>query len=424
MKMKLLETKTLYSDGKYNAWTDICRWAGRYYAIFNAQAQGHRGGHKHYMIMSSPDGWNWDESTLLDTSKEIESGVCFQPKFLPTADRLYIFSMVFVPNELDLDDQKRDELEKRWLSLGGDKERFEYWVACHRELYQTYSNYTQDGKNWSSFTPFLDDGWQIHTTAEFEGRYYMVPLHSHTYQWEITPALERMIPIAHELSPIFTDETWGKLKARDLPNGTKAQQIEANRPKRIEIFETCSLMSSTDGTDWRIVSDLPEDDNDESTVGFNPTGKALVVSRIGAAGKHSFAYVADPPYKKWRRISLDQVIQQPAVQWVNGSWIVAGRGMDPESLVGSPLGNNRLVAYHPVCVWQLDDQTGELSDKLVLPSWGDCGTPGFVMNDDEQMLVIYYSHDERTEETKMMGGGPLPGKLAPVGIYLARIAFE
>ncbi len=85
----------------------------------------------------------------------------------------------------------------------------------------------------------------------------MVGFTGETQQWEITPELKPMIPVAD-----------------DLPLGSK-------RGERIELFRAASLFVSDNGLDWTKVSHIASNDDGEPGLHFRPAGRALVVSRNG-----------------------------------------------------------------------------------------------------------------------------------------------
>ena len=67
----------------------------------------------------------------------------------------------------------------------------------------------------------------------------------------------------------------------------------------------------------------------------------------------------------------------------------------------------------------LDDRSGELTEGVTLPSWGDSAYPGIEVTAEGDLLVVYYSCSQTIDANLLMGPGPLPGKYAPTSIYLA-----
>ena len=421
--LKLLDVREIYGDGTHNGWPDICRWRGKYYVAFNGGGKGHNTGHGIRVIASS-DGKKWETMTdVLRFKGKFPNW--WQPKFIPTDDRLYMMFYTEVPVDGKISDPKKAELKKKWLELGGVESSFNRWVSHHGNSFRTGVTWSKDGKTWSPPEPLLEQGWRMHTATRFGGKWYMVPMWCHGQRWSITPQLARMIPRAHKPAAILPDETSEKLKDHVIRNDGKAFPLGPRRGKTIEMFESAHLMVSQDGRHWSKLSDIAADDNDESHLDFAPDGRCLVVSRHGASAKQDLAYVADPPYTNWRPLRLNRVIQQPAVKRVGKHWVVGGRGMVETTMVPARFApNTAFDVYCPVRLWVLDDQTGKLTGGLILPSWGDAGHPGMVLNDAGELLVVYYTCTVRSPGTKLMGPGPLPGKFTTCSIYMARVGIQ
>ena len=192
------------------------------------------------------------------------------------------------------------------------------------------------------------------------------------------------------------------------------------------MFESASLFASDDGEQWRKVSDIAVDDNDEPDFDFTPEGRMLMVSRTGATLKRpAMAYISEPPYGQWRPLTLTDPVHSPAVRRVGDQWVVAGRG-----IVAGTRVNSRFVpdvefdTYAATRLWLLNDQTGVLTEQTTLPSWGDNAYPGIEVSPAGELLVVYYSCSQTVDENLLMGPGPMPGKKSPCSIYLARVVME
>ena len=248
----------------------------------------------------------------------------------------------------------------------------------------------------------LDPGWRVWRPQTFEGRNYIIGYRCHGQEWAFSPELESMIPQADTF----------------------------------EMFESASLFSSGDGLGWSKVSDIAAEDNDETDFDFSPDGRILAVSRKGASSRlhpearpgsrHAIAYLSHPPYRSWRRLPLDRMIQAPAVRWARDRWMVAGRYIDGETEQVHPHRADypHKAQRYGTRMWTLDDRTGSLTQAVTLPSWGDCSYPGMIEESNGDLLVVYYSHSITTDGHQYIGGGLWSGKMPPSSIYLARVVRE
>ena len=105
----------------------------------------------------------------------------------------------------------------------------------------------------------------------------MVGFTGETQQWEITPELKPMIPVAD-----------------DLPLGS-------TRGERIGLFRAASLFVSDNGLDWTKVSHIVSNDDGEPGLHFRPDGRAQVVSRNGGAASMPSPTRATRPISNGKR---------------------------------------------------------------------------------------------------------------------------
>ena len=400
-----VKVEEIYADGEHNAWPDMCRWKGRYYVMFPARGASHRGGHG-VMILASTDAQKWEEvlsvkpgQWLLDRDEVWPAETVF---FLPTKDRLFVLFCSRAKGDMNVLEEKKAGLKKQWMELGGSDTSFKRWVNRHGTAFRTRVTYSEDGRTWRKPQPLLENGWWLWRPATFKGRHYMVGYRNHAQQWSITPELKSMIPRADSVAP-----------------------LNRLRGKGMELFNSASLFVSDDGLKWDKVSDIAANDDTEPGINFSPTGRALVVSRNGAALKYAIAYVSDPPYKKWTTLKLDRTIQQPAVLYHKKRWIVGGRYVDSTTLKRNRFDpRNSLEGRIGTRLWYIDDNTGKLTEIMTVPSWGDCGQPGILLTPGGDLLVSYYSCSQTIDVNLPIGGGKHPGKISPCSIYLARVVIE
>ena len=405
VRYRWVSVREIHGDGTHNAWPDICRWRGRYYVAFNSGGKNHGGGHG-LLVLSSTDGLKW-ETVLHKSAGEwgilentTRTTVC--PKFLPLEDRLILVFYFYTEGDMDVSPQRKADLKRRWLSLKGSEESFERWVGHHNTSFRTGVSYSEDGRRFEDPEPLLDPSWRIWRPQTFQGRHYIIGYRCHGQEWSFSPELESMIPEAHTF----------------------------------EMFESASLFSSADGLSWGKVSDIAAEDNDETDFDFAPDGRILAVSRKGASSKlhagarpgsrHALAYLSHPPYRSWRRLPLDRMIQAPAVRWARDRWMVAGRYIDGKTEQVHPRRPDypHKAQRYGTRLWTLEDRTGALTQAVTLPSWGDCSYPGMIEESNGDLLVVYYSHSITTDAHQYIGGGLWPGKMPPASIYLARVVRE
>ena len=395
--MRWVNVQEIYADGKHNCWPDICRWRDRYYVAFNSGGRGHANGHR-ICIISSDDGVEWVKDHETDPDEWAPSddanrgGTC--PKLLPTEDRLFLMFNYYREGQGEIADEQKQEFASRWRELGGSTESFERWDRHHRRIHQSGITWTADGRTFDAPRPMLDPGWWVWRPHTFGGRHYVIGYCCHGQAWSITPELEQMIPAADDM----------------------------------DMFESASLFASDDGEQWRKVSDIAVDDNDEPDFDFTPEGRMLMVSRTGASlrpQRPAMAYISEPPYGQWRPLTLTEPVQSPAVRRVGDQWLVAGRGIVAGTRVPSRFDPDvEFDTYAATRLWLLNDQTGVLTEQTTLPSWGDGAYPGIEVSPAGELLVVYYSCSQTVDENLRMGPGPLPGKKSPCSIYLARVVME
>ena len=403
-RTRWVSVKEIYAQGKHNAWPDMCRWRDKYYIVFPANAAGHAENHD-VVVLESQDADQWE--IVLDTPssdwvlEEDETWPAETLFFMPTKERLYLLYWASARGNTEVSAEKKQELKKEWMALGGTENSWRRWVERHEQSYRTRVRYTTDGRTWSDPEELLEPRWWIWRPQTFRNKHYMIGFTGEDQQWEITPDLKPMIPLADEL-PLGRKRGWG-----------------------IELFRAASLFTSDNGRDWTQVSHVASNDDGESGLAFRPDGLALVMSRNGAGGKHAIAYTSHPPYQQWKKFQLNQTIHQAAVIYHKGRWIISGRGMDETTLEPNRFDpENSIQCRYGTPIWFFNDKTGELTKATSLPSWGDCGQPAFLPTPEGDLLVAYYSCSERIDRNRYAGGGPHPGKYSPASIYLARVVID
>ena len=118
------------------------------------------------------------------------------PKLLPTDDRLIVMFYYYAPGETDVSDEQKRHLKGRWLELNGSEQSFDRWIGHHEVSFRTALTFTEDGQTFSPPQPLFDPSWRVWRPHTFDGRHYVIGFRCHGQSWQISPELERMIPVA------------------------------------------------------------------------------------------------------------------------------------------------------------------------------------------------------------------------------------
>ncbi len=140
------------------------------------------------------------------------------------------------------------------------------------------------------------------------------------------------------------------------------------------------LYSSTDGLDWRWISEffLPDDTwaASETTVHIMPDETMVALVRPDWIG------TSRPPYIDWQWTQIGEKMGGPNfVRWSDGRLWAGARGRHPQGGAAMVLSRMTPTSYEPV---------------LWLPSGGDCSYPGMVEHEGVLWLSYYSSHEGKT----------------------------
>ncbi len=233
------------------------------------------------------------------------------------------------------------------------------------EPYATVFSSSADGKTWSPFETVQPEGWLFWRPKTLDQRTWYVPAYWHEH---------------------------GK----------------------------SALLSSTDGKQWNIVSQIYEGDrNDETDVEFQPGGSLISTARL----EFSDDYLGDQ-----RGATLLSTSVAPYTQWVTHTKSLVTR-LDGPALF-SYNGNTYAVGrYQPELAWPFAQQGSILSRKRTalfqvkpdgliyltdLPSAGDTSYAGVVQR-GEDLYVDYYTSDVNRDWFWLMG------MVSPSEIRMARV---
>ncbi len=101
------------------------------------------------VVLESDDAEHWE--TVLDTRpsdwrfEDDETWPAETLFFLPTEERLYLRYWAMAKGNTDVAAEKKQELKKQWMGLGGTENSWQRWVMCHESSHRTRVRYTTDG---------------------------------------------------------------------------------------------------------------------------------------------------------------------------------------------------------------------------------------------------------------------------------------
>ena len=191
------------------------------------------------------------------------------------------------------------------------------------------------------------------------------------------------------------------------------------------------LARSTDSRNWETVSTIPADKFKSTEVGLWITEDKVMhlVDRAWENPDMALLAQSKPPYTDWKLTELNYTVHCPVLRPVGDELWVAGKTItaqfpssvaippepSPEKIASLARQDARLAKtpqdWH-TAIWRLVED--HLEPILVLPSRGDCGYPGLVVEEDRVLMSFYSQHD--VDE----GPKPKPGECANE-IYLAEI---
>ena len=198
--------------------------------------------------------------------------------------------------------------------------------------------------------------------------------------------------------------------------------------------EGLRLARSEDGRDWQIVSTIPPVSRirytEEGELWITEDERMLIIIRAHENPDPAYLAESEPPYTDWKLTELNYTVHCPAFKPVGDELWVAAKTItaqfpssvkipsepSPEKIASLTRQDERLAKtpqdWH-TAIWKLVGD--HLEPILVLPSRGDCGYPGLVV--DDRVLMSFYSQHDVDEGPK-----PRPGEHANE-IYLAEIGL-
>ena len=347
--------KKIYSDGRHNAFTDMEYWKGYYYVVFR-NANGHA-----RLGPVEVQG----RIIVIRSRDLVEWDVCAQistdgddrdPSLLDLGEELGVYFFSEIPKE-------------------PGQVLYEKAIACQQV--QSHAAFSSDGTSWSSPLPVCEGNFAL---------------------WKV-----------ERLGDVFYAAIHGAVEHSGI----------------------LTIACSTNGRDWETVSVIP--------AGFKLIETGLwitddkVMHLVSRAWEHpDMAHLSrsEPPYKEWQVEELNYAVHCPVIRPVGDELWVAGRAFieqlppsmvppdpSPEKIESLSRRDERLAKspqdWH-TAIWRLVGD--QLEPILVLPSLGDCGYPGLVVEKDRILMSFYSQHD--VDE----GPDPRPGECANE-IYLTEIGY-
>ena len=163
------------------------------------------------------------------------------------------------------------------------------------------------------------------------------------------------------------------------------------------------LVRSNDALDWEKVSQVSPDGS-EATFRMAEDGTMRVAIRDKKETRLSIA-TAKPPFEDWQLTDVDKIIPAPKLIQVGGQEYIIGHHHLPDS------NNPGSYIDRRTSVWRIEDY--KLEHVLDLPSSGDTSYVGVIIQEDESVLLIYYSQHEVKYSAEHW--------ICPANIYLAQI---
>jgi len=152
------------------------------------------------------------------------------------------------------------------------------------------------------------------------------------------------------------------------------------------------LLTSGDGETWESVSLITDDAVTETALCFLESGELMSLSRRSPRD-FCLACFASPPYKEWRPVKTDTVIEGAALERIGNRIVAIGRCSEFE---GQESIERWYDASRRTGIFFYED--GKLTRQALLPSGGDTGYAGILPVGEREALVVWYSEHEMMDE--------------------------
>jgi hypothetical protein len=274
-----------------------------------------------------------------------------------TSDDLYRWERVGVPVNTTGDDRDPHLIvaDDRLYVIVGTSSWSEAMpeIGKEKRYVRTYCSYTDDGINWSKPQQIYEDHYWVWGVGYADGIFY------------------------------------GLAYSGDGKLADAATHLH--------------LVRSNDALDWEKVSQVSPDGS-EATFRMAEDGTMRVAIRDKKETRLSIA-TAKPPFEDWQLTDVDKIIPAPKLIQVGGQEYIIGHHHLPDS------NNPGSYIDRRTSVWRIEDY--KLEHVLDLPSSGDTSYVGVIIQEDESVLLIYYSQHEVKYSAEHW--------ICPANIYLAQI---
>lgn len=160
-QVEVLSVRRAFHNGEHNAFTDLCRFGGRYYLTFRSCPDGH-GVHASasIIVLASDDGNQWREAERFRVARRDTR----DPHFLTLGDKLFVYTGTWHCGESNAPE--------------------------HRDLNEHlgYAVWTRDGQSWNGPTMLEGTyGHYVWRAASHGGQAYLCGRRKHEFQDSTTP---------------------------------------------------------------------------------------------------------------------------------------------------------------------------------------------------------------------------------------------
>ena len=322
MDIMVTRARKIYTDGKHNAFTGICRFAEKTYVCFRS-AVSHTALPSKIKVIASSDHENW--SVALETGIVDDNIDNRDPKIAAFKSKLFVYYPEYTGSALE-----------------GEPKKTRFMVVSS------------------------EDGNEFGDPVQTQG------LPDRLWLFWVTPRDDKLYGAGY--------------------GGGKVAVAE-----------------SSDGLTWSVLTELPVEKGNETSLDFDPDGTMWTLTREDSFGYVPTVCVLEPPYTEVKRkFRIPIRLQGPMIKRVPGGSIIVCRQRDR-----TPAG---LRNTRTEILW-LPDEDETPRRAHVLPSGGDTSYADWLDMEEGKAVVSYYSSHEHQMLVPTFHS-------KPADIFLADIRYE